>query len=138
MPSVFGYSVINGVFRATKTIATFQSRQIFVSNHTRSCCSLLFHSRLSSSNTNSIFTNTNLATPKRKIFERTILYQKYLGVRYLESDAVVKTKIRGIQQDISPLSTKKIVRKKRTKDSIPRDQVKLYIIEINFTSQYNL
>ena len=45
------------------------------------------------------------------------------GARLTSSEAIIKAKVRGIQKDISPLTTKKIVRRKRTKDSAPREQV---------------
>ena len=35
----------------------------------------------------------------------------------------IKAKVRGIQKDISPLTTRRIVRRKKTKDSLSKDQV---------------
>ena len=45
----------------------------------------------------------------------------------------IGAKIRGIQKDISPLSTKRIVRRKRPKDSVAREQVMYIYINIILT-----
>ena len=39
-------------------------------------------------------------------------------------EAVTKAKVRGIQKDVSPLTTKRIVRRRKTKDSAAKDQVR--------------
>ncbi len=47
-----------------------------------------------------------------------------LGKRgYATSLSEAKLKIRGIQKDISPLTTKRVFRKRKRKDALPKDQV---------------
>lgn len=45
----------------------------------------------------------------------------------------IKVKVRGIQKDVSPLTTKRIVRRKKTKDSEAHDKV----IQMQKTGCYN-
>ncbi len=40
------------------------------------------------------------------------------------SEQTIKAKFRGIQKDVSPLTTKRIVRRKKTKDSLAQDKVR--------------
>ena len=47
----------------------------------------------------------------------------------------IKAKVRGIQKDISPLTTRRIVRRKKTKDASSKDQV-MFQIGLILTNKY--
>ena len=47
----------------------------------------------------------------------------------------IKAKVRGIQKDVSPLTTRRIVRRKKTKDSLSKDQVTFY--KLRTSCSYN-
>ena len=89
-----------------------------------------FQSSLTSTNRTQRF---QIGYPRcNSLTDKRLLNLPCQSIRSNQTDALIKSKVRGIQSKMLPLSTKKIVRRKKAKDSGLRDQVKCYNLKKPF------